>query len=349
MMEKLIDDMKRKGKFLSLISMIESENIEIANKSYLGSSMNIASQNGVTCHAFVILQILDTAVDAFEVSDHRDWAVAKMKEMAEDDCIKVRASSAELGAAGILKEVFDGLRPMQEKRKKKTPDFEIHRGVYAEVYCPQESQPEKQKVKREIEKQQGMVRIAFSHPLTGSNGMSLRYPANKMIDKVVNQKRDNEQTVEGARNLLWIDLLQSYRIPATKLRPTVSEKVDGNIYIKSFGIWNAFYGKEDDSILPREPMVLRYLTGASVYFQRRNGIFRNNRNWSGALLLTKDGLVFFENPWAKTKVGENTMRRITKLFMFRPEFSFFDFPGNMVGLENQIESELERMKWLYQC
>lgn len=191
-----------------------------------------------------------------------------------------------------------------------------------------------------------MVRIAISHPVTGSDGKALTYPANKTIDKVLNHKWSNDQTVAEAENILWLDLMNGLGISSLKVAPYESVNHAGHTYIGSFGVWHSFYGKKDQSTFAPDRFVLKYGDDHSrFYSQHRDGIFRSRASLSAALVLTTDGVILFENPWASKSINERTRKSIRAIYKFRPEYSYFGYVKPID--EHEIDGVLSRIEWLY--
>ena len=208
-------------------------------------------------------------------TNHYDWINNKIKEISGKPEIETNSIIAELTAFIILHEVFSETQPISVKRAEKTPDFSLGENIYVEVYCPQESQPERKKIDAALDRQSGNVRVTLSRPVTGSDGNALKYTANKAIDRILNAKRSNDQTQTGAANILWVDLvngLSLYCIDTLPYRTTF--KGDEN-YIGSFGVWHAFYGKKDVSKFAYERTSLQHIDkNTEFYIQQQEGLFR---------------------------------------------------------------------------
>ena len=351
-MQEQIKDLICKGINPRLFSFISDESIEIHRSSYLGKRIHIASQKDLKSSSYSQLHALGVAINDSIISKHRPWVVEQVcgicREITgnQDEISVISKNAAELIASGLLSEIFGDLEPLVEAKNKKTPDLSIGENSYIEVYCPQDSQPEKEKVKTALEGQSGMVRAAISHPITGSGGKALTYPANKIIDKVLNHKWSNDQTVQGAENILWLDLMNGFEVSSLKVAPYESLNHAGHTYIGSFGIWHSFYGEKDKSLFAPDRFVLKYGDAHSgFYCQHKDGIFRSRVSLSAALVLTTDGVVLLENPWASNPINESTKQSIRAIYKFRPEYSYFG--GVKLIEENEIESVLSRIEWLY--
>jgi len=351
-MKEQIKDLVLKGMNPGLFSLISDESINIHPSSYLGRQISIASQNALKRSSYSQLHALGVAVNDSMLSSHRKWVLEQIREICreikngQDEILVTSKNAAELIASGLLAEVFDNLKPLPETKKNKTPDLLIGKNKYVEVYCPQQSQSEKKKVEESLEKQSGIVRFTLSYPITGSDGLALTYPANKIVDKVLNHKWSNDQTVKGAENILWVDLMNGFQVSSLKTAPYESLNHAGHTYIGSFGIWHSFYGKKDVSTFAPERFTLKYPSAATnLYSQYKDGIFRSRRSLSAALLLTTDGVILFENPWASNPIDESIKRSIRRIYRFRPEFSYF---GNSSSIDEfEIDNVLSKIEWLY--
>lgn len=348
-----IKDLIYKGIKPKLFSIVSEELIEVHRSSYLGRRINRASQNDLSSSSYSQLHALGVAVNNFILPRHNPWVIEKIREICreikdnQDEIAVISKSASELICSGLLVEVFHNLKPLVEAKKGKTPDLLIGDNKYVEVYCPQESQPEKEKIKELLEKQKSMVRTVISRPITGSNNLALAYPANKTIDKVLNHKWLNDQTVDGAENILWVDLMNGFQVSSLKVTPYESSNRSDQTYTGSFGIWHAFYGKKDVSTFAPERLTMKYINETSGFYkQKKEGIFRSRKSLSAALLLTTDGIVLLENPWALVPIEQSTKQSIRKIYRFRPEFSCFGSYKNID--ENEIDSILSKIEWLYE-
>ena len=117
------------------------------------------------------------------------WLDCSLETVWSPDVSAARGALTELEALGTIQEAFPKCIPLQEQQKSQTPDFVVDGEFCAEAYCPRESTQNRDRVVEDLDRQTGMVRIAISHPHTGSAGESLRYPANKIILRFLNQKR----------------------------------------------------------------------------------------------------------------------------------------------------------------
>lgn len=351
-MQEQITDLIHKGINPGLFSLISDESIEIHCSSYLGKRIHIATQNGLKSSSYSQLHALGVAVNDSILSKHRPWVIEQMRGICreikdnQDEISVISKNAAELIASGLLAEVFGNLAPITEAKKQKTPDLSIGLNRYIEIYCPQDSQPEKEKVKAALENQAGMVRATISHPVTGSDGKALNYPANKTIDKVLNHKWSNDQTKPGAVNILWLDLMNGFEVSSLKVAPYESLNHAGHTYVGSFGIWHSFYGKKDQSRFAPDRFVLKYGDVSSgFYSQHKDGIFRSRVSLSAALVLTTDGVILLENPWASIPLDEITKRSISSIYKFRPERSYFGC-FKLID-EHEVDSVLSKIEWLY--
>ena len=344
-MESKIGDLKQRGISNALFNLVSDKKLSCEN--YFGHLISVASQNSVNCTSFSKLLSLDVAIKNLLTSAScSTWMNAEFSKLSDEKEIKVKSVMAELTAAGVLCDVFPRIQPIPVRNSVKTSDFLIEENIYVEVYCPQESQPERTKLDEKLDKQVDMVQIAISHPITGSNELALRFSANKTIDRVLNAKRSNNQTKEGAENILWIDLLNGFEVSCLKTLPYESINKGDNTFVGSFGIWHAFYGKKDESIFSPDRTSLKFLAvKTDFYNQKEDGLFRARKTLSAAILLASDGIVLFENPWANIPLSIKTKRNIARVFRFRPEYSYFGVNNKLEDFE--IEKILLKIEWIY--
>lgn len=236
----------------------------------------------------------------------------------------------EIEAYGHLTNTFHGRSviqiPERGGRGGKTPDFKVGEDIYVEVYCPDEHNPERDRVENELDAQHGCVRIAISRPVTGSEPLAKKYATNQTIARVVGAKRDNDQTVPGCKNILWLDVKHKLQLMAGDTAPIQSITRGENSYIGCFGLWHAFYGKVGNSIFPKERYCLKYdgCLDHDTYQQKdKEGLFRERPHMSAAIISCIDGNVLFLNPWCQSPLDKSEILALLRIYHFRPEFSFF--------------------------
>lgn len=135
-----------------------------------------------------------------------DWVQRKMAQVWSTDAVVSSSALSELEALGTFLDVFPECMPVPESVRKQTPDFMIRDVATVEVYRPRESLSNEEKVTTELASQPGPVKIAISHPITGSDGNSLEFPANKVVDRILNSKRRSQQTHLSLPAALYVDL-----------------------------------------------------------------------------------------------------------------------------------------------
>jgi len=338
-------------------NFMEEHGIEISDESYLGVLLKKNLGNGGSEGSYSNILNISAAVESLVGIDrYESWLVENLKLLSyepyksNDKIIQINSKvAAELIAGGQLSNVFHEIEPLVERQGQKNPDFKLLGSTYLEVYCPQTSQQNIEAVQKQHNEQKDkMISISFSHPQTGQTVGAKRYPSNKIIDRVLSHKRSNDQTKVDSYNLLWLDLTHGFNASCDNTLPLVTIHHVGTIYTGSFGIWHAFYGKKHKSTFVPDRTELRYLNSNSGYYQQmEDGLFRERQHLNGALLLTKDGLIFFENPWAKMALPEEVKKKITQLYRFRANYSWFQASEKIMPSE-LVERELNKIEWLYQ-
>lgn len=351
--------------FVFLDQFLAENNMEISEDSYIWAMMvesyresgKLDFSSPVNPPPNINLRSLGIAAEAMILRKNNvDWFVERIKELSSSRydganrgaVIELNSKAAELISGGNLCMVFPELKPLREAKKSKTPDFNIFSGGYVEVYCPQESELNLLSLKEQQAAQQGLNAIwTYSCPLTGQNGMARKYPANKIIDRGLNGKREKDQTMAQAVNLLWVDLIHGFNVPCCDTKPLKTVLHADVVYTGSNGHWHGFYGKKDASIFSPERTELRCSDqDAGFYHQQKEGLFRSRQNLHGAILFAVDGIVFYENPWCFSPLDEDIKRKITRLSRFRADFSWVQFGSNQLG-SDLIENELAKIAWLY--
>jgi len=271
------------------------------------------------------------------------------KKLKEGDTSVSKALS-ELISIGYLSQIFPEVLPFKERKRKKTPDFSVENENYTlfiESYRPTESQKNRERVEDEINthiaSRESCVKVAtsFSHPTT--NRVKGGFYANKVIDRILNAKRDGSQLDDAHPNILWLDLYTGLGLRPEDTRPYLTGTINGYQTFGCFGVWHAFYGNTH-SRLPHANYDTRFPYENSSYLQRKNGMFRDVPKLSCAIILTDSGIVVFENPWAKNPLTDSIKSQFKNVFGFRPEFSFFSPTGPYQ--EQLVEQELSKINWL---
>ncbi|MBN2433738.1 MAG: hypothetical protein JXK07_00565 [Spirochaetes bacterium] len=327
--------------FPNIKNLITNTNKE----SYYYKNLRVSQQNGLICDSYNRLLYLDEALNSLTEDDYDKNRAYRI--LNEPDSIEIRSNIVgEIVSLGLLKAVFPEAIKIRENNNYKTPDLRLLDDLFCEVYTPQDSQPEKEKVKKKLDSQQGPVKIAISHPLTGSNGAALKYPSNKIIDKYLSYKRESDQTVSNARNILWIDCCQDFILKTNDTTPLTTVNKDRQTFIGSFGVWHGLYGKKGASFLS-DRSTLKHLPSRRKYEQQKNGLFRERASLTAVLILTIDGIVYFENPWSDKKLSSDEFVQLSKLFRLRIDYAWFDKDHSGSFLEKKVENQLENIEYLY--
>ena len=263
------------------------------------------------------------------------------------------AAAAELDAALRLRWIGDVPEPTA-----KGADFEIG-DMRFEVYCPQQHQAEREVVEAELgpneDDPRSCVKIAISHPHIGSvrvvaddgsvvkdpKKRPLEFPANKLIDRVLNSKRKAHQFSKGSTTLLWLDLKHGMQMSVADCTPFRSLLAKNGCFLGTHGVWHAFYGDEGGPLVA-ERSVLEFGGAIQTYEQRRQGWFRETASAAGAVLATTDGVLLFENPWAAAPLDADQRAQIMRLSELRPEGCWLQ----LGALESCVEQMLSAIAYL---
>jgi hypothetical protein len=343
-MDQLLDDLNRKGIDPAFSKLVKSLELDA-----IGGVTNTRVQSVIEeQHNKPIKQLLEGFAASFqnvhELLLNDSWFKDNFKTLVEGNVKQTEELSliAELEAFGHLAQQWPDTVQIDEKggRQGKTPDFKINDDLYVEVYCPDKSQPEKKRVEKEMEEQAGFVKSVLSRPIVGSNPLAIQFSTNKVIDKLLNAKRKNDQTVENKKNILWIDVKQKLKLSVVQTLPMQSVNYGGQTFIGSFGLWHAFYGSKEESLFPRERYNLKFSRSRpnDIYTQKVEGLFRERRYLSAAIISCLDGLVLFENPWSQTPLSDDDIKKISKLYQFRPEFSFIQGENLEACINHHLKS-----------
>lgn len=360
--QELKQQIASKGLGSSLFSALEQLGITQVH-GYMANMLEGAKAEPCinSIHASCI-RSLNIALDSLITENGLDaWSSAELRAACEDHPLlvsggaersKKMASQAskivEIESYGHLKSAFHGRSvtqvPERGGRGGKTPDFKVGDDIYVEVYCPDESNPERERVVNELANQRGNIRLAISRPVTGSASKAVQFATNQTIARVVGAKRENDQTVPDCKNILWLDVKYKLQLMACSTAPIQSVTHGENAYIGCFGLWHAFYGKAEESIFPKERYCLKYDGCRDDTYQQKDkeGLFRERPHMSAAVISCLDGNVLFLNPWCQSPLDQSDILALLRMYHFRPEFSFF-CKGT---LSQEILAQEERIRLL---
>lgn len=303
------------------------------------------------------LRALSKACESLDKKPLSPWLIATITDLCSNESVlsfeQQISAFSELEVFGQLHAVFpnNGVEQIDENdgRNGKTPDFKVGDDLFFEVYCPDESNPERDRVADELAKQSAMVKTVISRPVTGSKPLAVKYATNQTIARVVGAKRSNDQTQEGSQNILWVDVKQKLKLSAKKTLPLESVNCADQTFIGCFGIWHAFYGEKGVSVFPTDRYSLRHSGDleSDQYTQLdHNGLFRERPSLSAAVISCVDGNVLFLNPWCELPLCDDDILSLTKLYQFRPEYSWFSFDNS--SLLHQVEQSIKDLNRLLQ-
>lgn len=269
-------------------------------------------------------------------ADLRAWSTQRLVELARaplDD--KTRSTASEVDAALRLSWVAS-VKPVPRTKKRRTPDFRAA-GWNVEVSCPGEHVEEREVAEAELataaRPADGAAGVAVSrtHPTIGSgravvdgrvtrkpDSNPLRFPANKLADRMLGNKRKAVQFPEGEKNLLWLDLKHGLEMSVIDCVPLRSVVVRGSCFVATHGVWHAFYGELGSRQLG-ERSTLEYPGCLRAYVQQPEGWFREQPKMSGAVLSLVDGVVLLENPWSTSPFDDTERATLLRLPELRPE------------------------------
>lgn len=284
------------------------------------------------------------AIVAAKLKGYDEWRRRKMDQVWSVDPVVSSSALSELEALGTLLDVLPKSVPVPESARKQTPDFVIPETATVEVYRPRESYPNEERVTAELASQPGPVKISISYPITGD---SVEFPANKVVDRILNAKRKSHQTADDLPAVLYVDLRHDWELSGEDVLPYRTKSSKGMQWIGTFGAWHAFYGSEGRRTMLRDRTVLRFLRPTDCHEQRRQGFFREFAHWSMSILAVRDGLVFFENPWASKPLPEQVLKEFLCLHRARPDLSWLRGPETSSAFAQSVESMLDRMEWTF--
>ncbi len=295
--------------------------------------------------AWTMLEFIDAALGNVQAHGHHfeSWLDMRLQSVWSTDESAARAALTELEALGTIQQAFPTCLPVGESRRNQTPDFEVPGQFSVEAYCPRTSRTDAQDVAAQLAAQTGMVKIAISHPHTGSGGASLDFPASKVIDRLLNTKRSSRQYRASTPSILYVDARREWKLASQDVVPYRTNYSLQTHWIGTFGVWHAFYGAMGRRTLLRDRVALQYLQAVDVHEQMEPGLFRIAPEWSAGLVALTDGIVVFENPWAWRPLGNMAIRDLFLLPRMRAEFSWHR-SQSAADFALEVERMLTRME-----
>lgn len=276
-----------------------------------------------------------------------DWCREMVARSWGNDARQARSALSELEVFGTLLDVFPDCMPVPRDRRKQTPDFRADDAVNIEVCCPRESDQNQGVVRQELASQDGPVRLAISHPITGSSPNATRYSANKVGDRLLNSKRESEQLAAGESNVLVLNVRHEWQLAAADLLPVRTKYAKGTLWVGTAGVWHAFFGGINRYTMLGDRVAVERLMLGEKYTQQVDGFFREKPRWSAVVLLVADGSVVFENPWAEHALTEGHLRSLLSMHRCRLDFSWHRAGGTFEEFQSEVERELCRLEWLF--
>lgn len=294
-----------------------------------------------------LITYLDESLALVQQNSERysGWLSEQLRKVWSEDWGAATGSLAELEALGTIQRAFPGCVPIRET-KTQTPGFHVEGAFTLEVYCPLVSKQDRRQVERDLARQDGNVRVALSHPHTGSGGQALVYPASKVIDRIVNAKRSSKQFQSGRASILYIDGRRQWQLSAEDVLPFRTKYSLETHWVGTKGVWHAFYGAEGMRTLLPHRVSLDHLNTTDAHEQVQRGLLRATPQWSACILALMDGLALFENPWAEEPLHEKTLRRILQMSRMRAEFSWYRGP-DAGAFEAEVERMLQKLEWTF--
>jgi hypothetical protein len=352
LIEQHFDAITKNGLNTNFFKILESTGVSKIN-GYLGALLENARlefpDNDSVCYVRALTsayRCLQPAQIAPEVSAKMHAIASVANALTED---QLKSTFAEIEVFGHLKSIFfdKHVKPINENygRDGKTADYQVETDLFVEVYCPAISTLERTNVEKELKQQTDWLKTAISRPLTSSQPLAVQYSSNQIIAKVLNAKRENDQTVADAHNILWVDIKKKWQQAVRATLPLESVNIATHTTIGCFGIWHSFYGTKGATVFPADRFCLSFPDElpSAIYEQRDyDGLFRVRPTLSAAVISCVDGNVLFLNPWASCPLEEESILRLLRLDRFRPEYSFF----MRSSLEQEVKAKEDMITFL---
>jgi len=247
---------------------------------------------------------------------------------------KQKSDLAEIEAYGQLVQCFNNMTveqiPELGGKGGLTSDFKIGDDLFVEVYCPDKAKSHKEAISKLGQQGTAGVSTVISHPVTGNEKLAVSYPTNQTIARAVSGKREKDQTRHNKKNILWVNLANKLGLKVKDCLAISSVNHSDQTYIGCFGIWHSFYGQKGQSTFPKERFNIRFDGLDSDWYKQRDhdGLFRERKALSAAIISCADGIVLFQNPFSEVALEKDDLTSLFKLYQFRPEYSWFDLSAD---------------------
>lgn len=259
---------------------------------------------------------------------HAQWLQSAIDRASDVGNYENAASAlAEIRALGTLIGAELSVTPLKESKSQATPDFKIGYGeekAWVEVACKQLNR-EEAKALEEYSANPAKDRMGhWVHP--AGRPKPGETVVENVASKIANIKPRARQAQHFRPAVLWLDLQEPdwWPIDSGHMVPVATWR--GHFYVGS--MWLAFFGWKGAPLLESHT----HLRGGSegVSRMRFPGFFKQNKEWSAAVISTSRTLAVYSNPYSKTVIPSAIMAQCTQLFRFQYEYSFMNWPSSQL-------------------
>lgn len=321
---------------------------------YEYSKLNIHDSTNLHNKALRLNCILDYIFKRGDKDILTAWINEKLNlYLKEKNNYSKNAILGEIYTAGYFAEIFsDEIEPIKEVRGKKsgiqTPDFRCiiqKKEVFCEVNTPSMNNEEVKK----LEKFENEMNIKAKNAKKGTIvsgvcsvspvGYNPKYQttAEMCISKFSNIKADKKQLSENNYNILMINLYNKdyWSVISNALNPLFISHIGINLY--SGYLWQAFYGKEGDSILEE------YCGYQDIPKLQFNGMFEreDKKHISAAIIAMPFKTAIFENHNSNMPLPFDVLMQLTRMPYFDLNLSQIRIPAEFYSENNKFKEDIE--------
>lgn len=331
------------------------KNLAISENSYLGSKIirlinTEEPKNNTLAHQDKIY-IENFSKDIQFIREEKPWLSKLLKDLHTSEIKQPSANISELIAFGLAHSSFksEEIKRIKET-KQKEPDFQISPKILLEVYSPSDAKNYTNSIKDSnnwvSSSHQGIeIKHQIGHPFLGINDHMRHFKTTRMSSRVVSGKRDKDQTKKNRKNILFIDLVESneWKYKCEDSAPISTKALHSSEFLtESIGIWHAFYGEVGKTLFLPDRSSLTYGVSCRKLYQEieYNGIFRDRKTLSAAIIRFSDGLVFLQNPWANKQNILNTseITKCLRLYGIKIQYCWFSFKNT--SLKGKVRQQI---------
>lgn len=286
------------------------------------------------------------------------WLQTKKKDILSEDITNASGALGEIRCYDCLINTFikEKVNPIKTKKGEQTADFEVISDtdkVFIEVNTIQINQDEASKLKKFYNQKDSSGGIHINEISYCPYGKKDGYTTTQtVIRKIYNVKSESSQFSKKYPSVLWIDLQDVYMNSIGdrlhKFSPVFSgRQLGGSVEgFYSNELWYALYSKKGMGIFEGQTLNCNEGNKSNLCHMDYYGRFATNKyaKISAIIFSAPNALILCENQYAKRKLPEWFIKKLTSTSWFRFESSRMGFP--LQNLRKQIKDDIKIVKKL---